>query len=244
MLEESAPVDSEVRREAETMRQVHDRDPVPDLDRPSPGPNSSQPNVNPNDPNDPQPETSAGNNISFNLHAHRNSGGVEYWHKLENELHTPPPPAFPARGSSSLSGDMLMDSPAENSTLRSASVISMTEPSAASSAEADAQTSAYSSQGTDALRRPFGKRRRDDDFDMQSFKRRAVSPSMSVHGGSPVVASPVASAAARNQSVPRDIPPLEKTISGGGSNGGTAPRRVGLQGMVDTNEGIMRMSIE
>lgn len=243
LLEESAPVDSEVRREAETMRQVHDRDPVPDLEGPSPGPSSSQPNANPNDPNDPQPETTgnnSNNNISFNLHAHRNSGGVDYWHKLESELHTPPPPAFPARGSSSLSGDIAMDSPAgENTVLRSASVISLNDPSVASSAETDLQPFNYS-QNTDALRRPFGKRRRDDDFDMQSFKRRAVSPSMSVHGGSPVVASPAASAAARNQSLPRDGAPLEKSISGGGNG----PRRVGLQGMVDTNEGIMRMSIE
>ncbi|KAG9541952.1 hypothetical protein KCV01_g25509, partial [Aureobasidium melanogenum] len=183
LLEESAPVDSEVRREAETMRQVHNHDPVPDLEGPSPGPSSSQPNVNPNDPNDPQPDTTNNNPISFNLHAHRNSGGVEYWHKLENELHTPPPPSFPTRGSSSLSGDIAMDSPAD-STLRSASVISMNEPSAAS--ETDTQNSTYTSQ--DALRRPFGKRRRDDDFDMQSFKRRAVSPSMSVHGNSPIVA--------------------------------------------------------
>ncbi|THY79254.1 hypothetical protein D6C86_00060 [Aureobasidium pullulans] len=240
LLEESAPVDSEVRREAETMRQVHNHDPVPDLDGPSPGPSSSQPNANPNDPNDPQPDTINNNPISFNLHAHRNSGGVDYWHKLETELHTPPPPAFPTRGSSSLSGDIAMDSPADNSTLRSASVISMNEPSIASSAETDTQGSTYVSQ--DALRRPFGKRRRDDDFDMQSFKRRAVSPSMSVHGGSPVVASPVASAAARNQSLPRDGAPLEKSTSNGAS--GTAPRRIGLQGMVDTNEGIMRMSIE
>ncbi|KAI4765237.1 hypothetical protein E4T52_16747 [Aureobasidium sp. EXF-3400] len=240
LLEESAPVDNEVRREAETMRQVHNHDPVPDLEGPSPGPSSSQPNVNPNDPNDPQPDTITNNNpISFNLHAHRNSGGVDYWHKLENELHTPPPPAFPARGSSSLSGDIAMDSPAESTVLRSASVISMNEPSAAS--ETDTQNSTYPSQ--DALRRPFGKRRRDDDFDMQSFKRRAVSPSMSVHGGSPIVASPAASAAARNQALPKDGAPLEKSTSGG-NGGGTAPRRIGLQGMVDTNEGIMRMSIE
>jgi hypothetical protein len=239
LLEESAPVDNEVRREAETMRQVHNHDPVPDLEGPSPGPSSSQPNHNPNDPNDPQPDTINNNPISFNLHAHRNSGGVDYWHKLENELHTPPPPAFPTRGSSSLSGDIAMDSPADSTVLRSASVISMNEPSAAS--ETDTQNSTYPSQ--DALRRPFGKRRRDDDFDMQSFKRRAVSPSMSVHGGSPIVGSPVASAAARNQTLPKDGAPLEKSTSGGNSNG-TAPRRIGLQGMVDTNEGIMRMSIE
>jgi hypothetical protein len=249
LLEESAPVDSEVRREAETMRQVHDRDPVPDLEGPSPGPSSSQPNANPNDPNDPQPDSlgtpnNTNNPISFNLHAHRDSGGVDYWHKLETELHTPPPPPFiPTRGSSSFSGDMAIDSPADDPTLRSASVVSMNDPSVASSAETDMYLSTYTN--TDALRRPFGKRRRDDDFDMQSFKRRAVSPSMSVHGGSPVVASPAASAAARNQSLPRDVPPLEKTYSGSTPGGsGTAPRRIGMQGMVDTNEGIMRMSIE
>lgn len=107
-------------------------------------------------------------------------------------------------------------------------------------------------------RRINNKRRRDDDFDPTSFKRRAVSPSISAHN-SPIVQSPMQ----------RDVMPWgsrpgstggDRGSSGqsdSGSMGGTPANppvgstgqvgrkgRVGMQGMVDTNDGIMRMSIE
>ena len=103
----------------------------------------------------------------------------------------------------------------------------------------------------DITRRVNKKRGRDDDFDLASFKRRAVSPSMSVQN-SPIMQSPMQ----------RDINPWgTRPSSNSGSSGGEkvsggpgtsieghnrthGTKRIGLQGMVDTNDGLMKMSIE
>ncbi|KAK4153085.1 D-isomer specific 2-hydroxyacid dehydrogenase [Chaetomidium leptoderma] len=103
-------------------------------------------------------------------------------------------------------------------------------------------------------RRINSKRRRDDDLDPVSIKRRAVSPGMSVHN-SPVMQSPLQ----------RDMAPwgggggnCGSNSSGGGGPGagvhhggggggggrGGGKVRVGFQGMVETNDGITRLSIE
>ena len=109
----------------------------------------------------------------------------------------------------------------------------------------------------DITRKINNKRRRDDDFDLHSFKRRAVSPSMSTHG-SPVVQSPMQRDAAPWGSRPGSNggEGRSSAASESGSTMGTTscgqsagPRvngkgRIGFQGMVDTHDGIMRMSIE
>lgn len=117
-------------------------------------------------------------------------------------------------------------------------------------------------------RRINGKRRRDDDFDPASFKRRAVSPGMSVHN-SPVLQSPLQrdvpqwGPGSRPGSVGGDTttrpPPGSGAPSENGNNGmpgnntcgstsggrlNGAKGRVGFQGMVDTHDGITRLSIE
>ncbi|KAK3381650.1 hypothetical protein B0H63DRAFT_211252 [Podospora didyma] len=124
-------------------------------------------------------------------------------------------------------------------------------------------------------RRINSKRRRDDDFDPVSFKRRAVSPGMSVHN-SPIMQSPLQrdmapwGTGSRPGSVGGDTATKPGSASGapsengsgsgggGGSSGngnnsnsnrlsmsGNSHKvRVGFQGMVDTNDGITRLSIE
>lgn len=142
-------------------------------------------------------------------------------------------------------------------------------------------------------RRINSKRRRDDDFDPVSIKRRAVSPGMSVQG-SPIMQSPlqrdIAPWGSRPGSVGGDTStgtigvkggsgsgaPSENGSFGGGAynnnsnninnnsqSGSNAPgaattatttnnrpiaipsgKRIGFQGMVDTNDGITRLSIE
>ncbi|KAK3682438.1 hypothetical protein B0T22DRAFT_484501 [Podospora appendiculata] len=105
-------------------------------------------------------------------------------------------------------------------------------------------------------RRINTKRRRDDDFDPVSFKRRAVSPGMSAHN-SPVMQSPLqrdapwgggGSGAAGNLrpgSVGSDTAkPSSENGSGGGNRVSGGKGRVGFQVMVDTNDGITRLSIE
>lgn len=289
LMEESMPVDAEERREAETIRQVREREEDVDIDPRSVA--ASSPLLMPALPggadaledipedstmsidsqlnnslntisNNNNNSAKVNPNLNFNIHASRNSAGINYWNKFDKDLRTPPPPSFTARNSSSLSGDMNMDSPAANdpsNAARSASVVSMTD-------------EAPSSQQSDFARK-FGKRRREDDFDIASIKRRAVSPSLSVHNSPIVTASP-----ARSEVVSREgtastttatswgQPPRSMTressmstgsgVENGRSNsGGSAGsmmststigphKRVGLQGMVDTNDGLMNMSIE
>lgn len=86
---------------------------------------------------------------------------------------------------------------------------------------------------------------RDDDLDPYYFKRRAVSPGLSVQN------SPVLPQSPGWWGTP---PPAKvERVASNGSNGagqsgggcaGGQPKRVGMQGMNDTNDGLMNMSIE
>jgi hypothetical protein len=130
---------------------------------------------------------------------------------------------------------------------------------------------------TSEFTRKLTKRRRDDDFDPYSFKRRAVSPGMSLQSSPVLPQSPVTS---KDQSNLWGAPPNAKApsasglgvgdglreVSGEGKKEGTGEgakregvtegrransggsstsvKRVGLQGMTDTSDGLMNMSIE
>lgn len=190
-----------------------------------------------------------GPNLNFGRHASRNSAGLNWWNKFDKDLRTPPPPTFPPRGSS-MGGDINMDSPAESvmANGRDGSVVSTIDP-IADEPPASAVTSDFAKK--------FGKRRREDDFDIASIKRRAVSPSLSVHNSPIVSQSPGQRDTTgwgqppkhtRENSTAGTIEPV-RSNSGGSSTSlaSTAtlgPKRVGLQGMTDTNDGLMKMSIE
>ncbi|KAK4242822.1 D-isomer specific 2-hydroxyacid dehydrogenase [Achaetomium macrosporum] len=217
---------------------------------------------------------------------------------------TPPPPSFgPARASSSgLSlEDVSMGSPSASSNGGGAASQSNnpfflpgggTQTTASSSgngtpgAVLPGQTGSIINQGpstgntggppsaAEITRRINSKRRRDDDLDPISIKRRAVSPGMSVHN-SPVMQSPLqrdtapwggsggGSSMSRPGSVGGDssnggVGPGNRTGAGSGSGTGSengsshggggrvagGKGRVGFQGMVETNDGITRLSIE
>ncbi|KAK1759731.1 hypothetical protein QBC47DRAFT_291844 [Echria macrotheca] len=130
-----------------------------------------------------------------------------------------------------------------------------------SSAEIIPATSVHGSPSVSEMTwRVNSKRRRDDDLDPVAFKRRAVSPGMSVHN-SPIMQSPLQrdtvpwAAGSRPGSVGGDTTgkpggssgaPSENGSGTGGNGGRPAGTkvRVGFQGMVDTNDGITRLSIE
>ena len=207
---------------------------------------------------------------------------------------TPPPPLFgPPRGSSSgLSlEDISMDSPSASSngtsinpfalpaattTTTTSSSGNETPQAAATQGGAGANVVIGSASGpptaAEISRRINSKRRREDDFDPISFKRRAVSPGMSVHN-SPIMQSPLqrdmgpwgsrpgsvggdtTTAAAAAKPSGSSAPSENGSQAGGastagGSSGGNSGRlnsskgRVGYQGMVDTNDGITKLSIE
>ncbi|KAI2472846.1 hypothetical protein F4781DRAFT_382114 [Annulohypoxylon bovei var. microspora] len=290
LAEESAPVDSEVRREAEVIRQVRESDmdleprippgPPPILEMPSMSTTQSSPNLTTAQESlDDIPEddmmTDSGMSSSFKQQAMKNlkKNFFETFSETSSvggNRVTPPPSAFMPRGSSSgMSEDINMDSPSLSAGSNNINPFNLgpgigmaTGGLGSDSQKSDTPqpASAPLSQGgsipptaAEITRRINNKRRRDDDFDPHSFKRRAVSPGMNSVHNSPITQSPLQ----------RDMPwgsrpgsnhggdKASGTPSENGSSGGNGGRpingakgRVGFQGMVDTNDGLMRMSIE
>lgn len=252
LAEESAPVETEVRREAEVVRQTRetnmDLEPTRHPCLSAPTTTHSSPSLGPTTQessevvmeDDMMPDLYPTLSSSFKQQAMRNSKGKEFWDTFsdDNSCRTPPPPPFMPRGSSSgISDDISLDSafvplstiPSTSSHHSSLSRSATPQPSATPSA----------AEITQIVNK---KRRRDDDFDPTSFKRRAVSPGMSVHN-SPVMQSPMQ----------REITPWGSRTPSNGEQGKVGPngtvnvgpmKRVGFQGMVDTNDGLMKMSIE
>ncbi|KAF2837464.1 hypothetical protein M501DRAFT_986279 [Patellaria atrata CBS 101060] len=264
MWEESQPVDSEVKREAEIIRQVREGD--TNLEPSVINTAQSSPVQFPTipgsmDPLEDIPEDGSmslegqGTNSSskemfeaYSLGAANNSGGRGFWNRSESQTRTPPPPSFIHRGASSImSDDMSIDSPSVPSTSTFQTIVApQQEPIRDIDQSRSSTPQPAPPSAADGLRKS-SKRRRDDDFSGTDFKRRAVSPGMSVQN------SPVLSQS------PRDLwgqvkPAREPSISVAGersnSNGSVAvtpifgAKRVGLQGMTDTNDGLMKMSIE
>lgn len=243
LLEESAPIESEARREAEVVRQVQENDPTVQQGT-SPILQSTNPFAN--EPVEDSIEdmvmdaTPALPPDSFSRQAERNSGGVKFWNAFDDR-HRTPPPGLLQRESSSAISDEAMDTPgtslADNLALkhfnrarsRSITPLASNPPTAG-----------------EVARRINNKRRREEDFDPCYTKRRAVSPGMSVHSSPVLPQSPVFT----NDKAWPKLPP-KATGHGHGhgdhSNGAgsvSGAKKVGLQGMTETNEGMMSMSID
>ncbi|KXH38736.1 hypothetical protein CSAL01_03061 [Colletotrichum salicis] len=277
LFEEGAPVETETQREAEVVRQVRESD--VDLGAPRqqtapPATTHSSPNLGNQDQSlDDIPEsmiTDSALNLSgsFKQQALKNSKGTKFWDTFSESSSiggartTPPPPngGLPRGSSSGMSEDICMDSPSLGPTAGFAM--------AASSGESQKGDTPLLAQGpqpapsaAEITRRINSKRRREDDYDPVSLKRRAVSPGMSVHN-SPIMQSPMQRDVAPWGSRPGSNSgdrggsgaPSESGSLGGGTPGSGANAngrvvngnkgRVGFQGMVDTNDGLMRMSIE
>ncbi|ORY61283.1 uncharacterized protein BCR38DRAFT_525708 [Pseudomassariella vexata] len=290
LAEENTPIDSEVRREAEVVRQVYESD--VDLEPRAPPPwhpppldiaTAQSPNLNTESLDEIAEDEMMGEVVlssSFKQQALKNSKGKVFWDTFSESSSvtggrtTPPPPVFLPRGSSSgISEDVNMDSPSLTAASGNA-MFGISSNFTLLGSGSDGQRSdtpqpgapAPPSQGgripptaEEITRRINNKRRRDDDFDPGSFKRRAVSPGMSVHN-SPIMQSPLQRDLAPWGSRPGSNhggdkasgTPSENGSSGGNNSGGAnggrpingAKGRVGFQGMVDTNDGLMRMSIE
>jgi hypothetical protein len=242
-------VETEVRREAEVVRLTRESDMDLEPRHPSISTNNtshSSPNLGPatQESLDGIPEDEmmadipAGLSSSFKQHAMRHSKGKEFWDTFKDDSNrTPPPPMFLPRGSSSgISEDISLDSPSL-STPPLFPIPSNTSDHQPSSPSRSATPQPGTGPTTaEIARKVNNKRRRDDDFDPTSFKRRAVSPGMSVHN-SPIMQSPM-----QRDVTPWGSRPPSNGEGGKGANGGL--KRVGFQGMVDTNDGLMKMSIE
>ncbi|CAH0052753.1 unnamed protein product [Clonostachys solani] len=268
LAEEGAPAEAEFKREAEVVKQVRESD-VLEPRRAPPGPAAENPTSttapglsSPNQENlddipedDMMGDLALGLSSSFKQQAMKNSKGKNFWDTFSdsgsvNGGRTSPPPLalqiLPRGSSSNIYDDMTMDSPSLAvapgfAQIRQEMQFPQNQPPSAA----------------EITRRINNKRRRDSDFDPVSFKRRAVSPGMSVHN-SPLVQSPMQRDAGHLHSRPSSnsgekngsSAPSESGSNGGASANATSGARVngkgrvGFQGMVDTNEGIMRMSIE
>ena len=251
LAEESAPVETEIRKEAEVVRLTRESD--MDLEpsrRPSMSTTHSSPSMGPIGPetmegimeDEAMAESGLGLSTSFKQQVIRNSKGKEFWETFSDDNSRTPPPSFLPRGSSSgISDDILsLDSPS----LSTPPIF----PSQQTQSSSDPQTSSPSRSATpqppapptaaEITRKVNNKRRRDDDFDPTSFKRRAVSPGMSVHN-SPIMQSPM-----QRDITPWGSRPPSNGDSKGAGNGQSGVKRVGFQGMVDTNDGLLKMSLE
>ena len=321
LMEEAAPVDTEVRREAETIRQVRERDgSVTELDltqsdRPQTATEQSSPSLLPAVPEaiqedfgvdfDSDPSNVDGKpkglGMNFSVQATRNSGGLEYWNRFDPSLRTPPPPSFRHQNSSIMSDTSMDNSNEANSTplwRRPRAQSSASDASEAfTSSQAPAPAAAQAAGVTDDMHLTRFKRRREDDFDISTIKRRAVSPGMSAQNSpvltqSPTLKDAISSSTNWGQpperkdkslggqsqppsagseiSMSSQLPPPQQQGSRHGSGGsigslasnaattgtltpsvcngpnGTAAggKKLGLQGMVDTNHELMKMSIE
>ena len=272
LAEESAPAEAECKREAEVVKQVYENDEVcpPPQHHSAAATALSSPNQEPMDyhpEEDTMGDLAVGLSSSFKHQAIRNAKGPKFWDTFSETSSvggnrtTPPPPnhSLPRGSFSGMSEDVSMDSPSANG-ISYPGLQHQTPRTDSQRSESSQPLHGFGPQPPSAAeitRRINNKRRRDDDFDPNIFKRRAVSPGMSAHN-SPIVQSPMQRDVAPWGSRPGsngdrggNNTPSESGSAGTPGNASTAPSgrhnskgRVGFQGMSDTSDGVMRMSIE
>ncbi|MCJ1282455.1 hypothetical protein MMC26_001778 [Xylographa opegraphella] len=264
--EECSPVDSESLREAEVIRQVRESDndmesnhfysqPTTRASSPSLVPITAGPTGSLDDISDVELTTLDVNQFrrsssSFTQQAIKNSAGADFWNRFDGRTRTPPPASFARGSSSSMSDEMSMDTPASSSLTLTPQQYTVPSQCVSRSRSSTPQPPLMASEVT----RKLGKRRRDDDLDPNVFKRRAVSPGVSLQNSPILPPSPAqresgwwAMQARANREVLNGHAAGERANSSGGNNGTSnlgPPKRVGFHGMNDTNDGLMNMSIE
>ena len=250
LYEESSPIDTEVKREAEVIKQVREADGGTEfsLEPSHSTTGASSPVMQPltASPSDLAEETSGLEPSQFDISTLRRSSSTFSYQAMR----TPPPPSYP-RGGSISTDDMPIDTP-NTSTF---SVPCLHHPIPPNVQNRSRSSTPQPIITAASATRIIGKRRRDDDLDANHFKRRAVSPGVSL-GGSPIIPSSPAQreggwwsmSSKSSRETPSGHVNGERVNSGGSISGSScglgSQKRVGLQGMTDTNDGLMNMSIE
>ncbi|KNG90560.1 hypothetical protein ANOM_001544 [Aspergillus nomiae NRRL 13137] len=253
LMEESAPIDCEAKREAEVIRQVRESEPEIPQTSPSLDALSSSNLFQPTDLHrnlDDVPAktgTSVPDEPSFSEEAHRNSAGAEFWNSFDERYRTPPPPPLRQMGTSVSEDDLSMD-------ITPSTTVGSTSEFAKPSERPSSRCSTPIATQPISILEFKRKRRREDDFDPNLFKRRAVSPSMSVQSSpvmpnSPAVRDTGSSIWGPPKANIGSLFPDQPSTESGTRNPSTPKhtghlKRVGLQGMTETNDGLMNMSIE
>lgn len=272
-MEEGSPIDTEVKREAEVVRQVRENDGqcytkhenCPATDTEVPITIATAPNLSDILGSMDEDEMIRGDSLpseqgkyqqhDFNLQAKRLSGGKEFWESFDIRTRTPPPQLLPRASSMAVSDDMTMDSPSALTPISTQSVHALFQEHLKSSTSSDssAQQPVPQPSTEDISLRIRRKRGRDDDLDPTSLKRRAVSPSVSVQNSPVLTESP----SFRDggwwglSTGGRDGPSAANGRYGGAertnsvaSSASSSMKRVCFHGMNDAHEGINKMSIE
>lgn len=243
LMEEAAPVENDAKREADVIHQVRDSEPsVTSPTRPSTFPHDLLESALEDDmvTNDEPIVVD-----SFSRQAERNSDGLRFWNNFDRRHHTPPPRLLAKKSSSALSDDLSMDS-ASTSQATSNSGIGILGGRYQTESESRSRSSTplacnAPTAGEAARKANNRKRGRDDDLDPSSFKRRAVSPGMSVQSSPVLQHSPGFNGDKAWGQMP---PPKTSTERSNSHGAGASNKRVGLQGMVETNDSLMNMSID
>lgn len=249
-------MDTESKREAEVIRQVRESDQSPDSTAiaSQPPTTASSPylppaTVNSTDAMDDLTEMMGGEaplerrpSISMPRAVMKNPSTPDFWNNFDSRVRTPPPPFLPRQGSSGNSEDINLETPM--SSMFSYGSGYPTFPNSSPSRSATPQPTTG-----EMTRKTLGKRRRDDDLDPNLFKRRAVSPGLSLQNSPVLPPSPAHREAGWWQSMSNRETPSghtngERLNSTSGGASGSIGKRVGFQGMTDTNDGLMNMSIE
>ncbi|KAJ6155286.1 hypothetical protein N7470_005852 [Penicillium chermesinum] len=224
LMEEGAPADDDIKKEAEVIRQVRDTEPEPTSPTLSSIPTLKASQQS--EPMDGEQSPTKSTSNSFSKQASRNSAGVEFWNSFDERYRTPPP----ARQApfTHMEDDMAIDM-TPSTTVESKPRSRSSTPHAPGSAVGE-------------LRR---KRRREDDFDPNLFKRRAVSPSVSAHSSPVLTHSSMVDNGPSIWGPPSKLGPPFNPDNGNRTtpHSGT-PKRVGLQGMTEASDGFMNMSID
>lgn len=242
LLEEAAPVENEAKREADVIHQVRENEPTVS----SPTRLSTFHHDGLESALDDDMVTSdapALSDSSFSRHVEKNSEGLRFWNNFDQRCRTPPPSVMPRKSSSIMSEDTSVDSTSTSQATNAGIGIFTGHSQVESRSRSRSSTPLASHAPTagEAARKANNRKRgRDDDLDPSSFKRRAVSPGMSVQS-SPVLSQ---SPSSNGDKAWGQMPPPKAGPERSNSGGGCSNKRIGLQGMVETNDGIMNMSIE
>lgn len=244
-MEETAPIDSEAKREADVIRQVRESEPtvphktVTQGAFPSLTPSEHEGATSDADDTAEKVAEVGPANAAVSQPANRTLRESEFWSSLDERYRTPPPTSRQTAASSMSEDDSTMDV--------TPSVLGVTSGEFAKPLDRPSSRSStpFAAPHVPTLGDFRRKRRREDDLDPNLFKRRAVSPSTSIQSSPVMPSSPVVREAGSNG---WGGPP--KSAYGGNPeanrNGqhNTTPRRVGLLGMNETSDGFMNMSIE
>lgn len=260
LFEEATPVESEVKREAEVIRQVRESD-IGDSATTTHSSPTMQPIASLEGITEDLRMSLDGNGNGSNIRGvfgsgtfpRSNGGGRDFWDNFEQRQTPPPPPFWPRQGSSTTNEDMTMDSPTVSQSTTWQTYSQQYDQALGDlGSSTTPQPQVVPPSAADGLRKA-NKRRRDDDLDMFSIKRRAVSPGMSVQN-SPILAQSSAQRGDLWGQQPR--PSREGSIIGGHAAGERSssmssavtpllgPKRIGLQGMTDVQGLAEKMTLE